>query len=43
MKRKLSLPMILGLLLVVAALGIGAFFGIRTVLGISMFLAEKRL
>ena len=33
MKRKLSLPMILGLLLVVAALGIGAFFGVRTVLG----------
>lgn len=33
MKRKLSLPMILGLVLVMAALGIGAFFGARTVLG----------
>lgn len=33
MKRKLSAPLLLGLVLVVAALSIGAFFGIRMALG----------
>ena len=33
MKRKLSLPLILGLVLLLAGLGIGGFFGIRMYLG----------